>query len=152
VNHESENFPPAGTSQPARGADRYDTLARAIDVLGDRWVLLIMREALDQNSTRFMEFMRALDIPSNVLTARLNKLVSIGVLERQASRVGRSPHEYRTTELGERLRPVLAAIATWGAIRPDREGRSAIGPSKQPPSRKPRASGAWTNQQMKGLS
>ena len=91
-------------------------VAHSLDVLGDRWTLLIMRNAL-RGSTRFSEFHEALGIPRDILTARLTTLVEGGVLEKRGyqSAGERRRDEYLVTEAGRELSVILAALGEWGA-------------------------------------
>lgn len=93
----------------------YDTqvcsAARALEVVGERWTLLIVRDAL-LGVRRFEDFQRSLGIARNVLTDRLNLLVDEGVLERRAYSDAR--HEYRLTDKGRDLWPVVHSLVTWG--------------------------------------
>jgi DNA-binding HxlR family transcriptional regulator len=102
-------------------------LVRAIDLIGDRWVLLIVYHALFHRTTRFGDFCRELGIPTNVLTRRLQALVQAGVLDRADAPRGHSLHEYRLTAHGERLWPVLAALHTWGEQSPTETGELGYG-------------------------
>ncbi|MCW2883145.1 MAG: HxlR family transcriptional regulator [Streptosporangiaceae bacterium] len=89
-------------------------IGRAVDVLGDRWTLLIMRNAT-HGTTRFDEFREELGIADNILSARLSSLVAAGLLTRVPYRDGgRTRQEYRLTEAGTELAPVLRALADWG--------------------------------------
>ena len=89
-------------------------IAQSLELVGDWWTLLIVRDAFFFEATRFEEFRRRLGIPTNVLTNRLQSLVDHGILERHAAPQGRSPHAYRLTTKGEALWPVLAALVEWG--------------------------------------
>ncbi|GLW66315.1 ArsR family transcriptional regulator [Actinomadura rubrobrunea] len=82
------------------------SMARALEVIGERWTMLIIRDAL-YGVRRFSDFLAHLDIPRAVLSARLQSLVESGVLEK-------SGHEYVITEMGEELWPVVHALARWG--------------------------------------
>ncbi len=88
-------------------------VARSLDQIGDRWTLLIVREALDGVS-RFGEFHRNLGLGRNILSARLSKLVSLGILRMQPASDGSPYREYVLTEKGESLRPVILALHRWG--------------------------------------
>lgn len=90
------------------------TIARTVDVIGDSWTLLILRESFFFDARRFAEFQEWLGIPTNVLTARLKQLVAAGVLARHEAPAGRSSHEYRPTVKGAELWPVISAISAWG--------------------------------------
>ncbi|MBM4246107.1 MAG: helix-turn-helix transcriptional regulator [Deltaproteobacteria bacterium] len=87
-------------------------IAQALEAFGDWWSLLIVRNAFF-GMRRFADFERDLGIAKNILTARLAHLVEHGVLERvDVGTVGRR-FEYRLTEKGEALLPVLTALREW---------------------------------------
>ncbi len=89
-------------------------VARSLDVVGDPWVLLVLREALT-GTTRFDRFRSALGIADNVLSRRLSQMVEAGLLERSPYDAGRRPqHEYLLTDAGRDLLPVVQALAHWG--------------------------------------
>jgi DNA-binding HxlR family transcriptional regulator len=89
-------------------------IGRAADLLGDRWTLLILRNAT-VGMTRFDEFKSDLGIADNILSARLGRLVDAGVLARVPYRDnGRTRHEYRLTESGTDVLPLLHALWRWG--------------------------------------
>ncbi|GAA3551532.1 helix-turn-helix domain-containing protein [Microlunatus spumicola] len=103
------------------------SIARSLDVLGERWTLLVVREACF-GRTRFSEFRDALGVAPDVLSDRLATLVEVGVLERRPYREdgGRRREEYVLTPAGDDLRLVLAALQAWGdQHRPAREDRGA---------------------------
>ena len=89
-------------------------IAQSLEVVGDWWTLLIVRDALFFDVSRFDEFRDHLGIPTNVLTNRLQMLVDHGVLARLDNPRGRSTHEYRPTPKGQDLWPVIAALVEWG--------------------------------------
>jgi DNA-binding HxlR family transcriptional regulator len=90
----------------------YDTqdcsAARALELVGERWSLLIMRDAMFRNYTRFSQFQKSLGIATNVLTKRLEDFVAAGLMAR------RQPAEYLLTEKGLDLKPVIIALTVWG--------------------------------------
>jgi DNA-binding HxlR family transcriptional regulator len=89
-------------------------IARAIELVGDRWTLLILRNAMF-GVTRFDEFRASLGIADNVLSNRLSRLVEAGLLARVPYRgKGRTREEYRLTAAGADLAPILRALAEWG--------------------------------------
>ncbi|NUP82907.1 MAG: helix-turn-helix transcriptional regulator, partial [Nonomuraea sp.] len=95
-------------------------VARAVDLIGDRWSLLIVRDAMD-GATTFTEFRQRLGIARNILTDRLRRLVEHGVLDRSAATDGRR-HTYRLTEAGQDLFTTVVALRQWGerhAFAPD---------------------------------
>ncbi|SCL26498.1 winged helix-turn-helix transcriptional regulator [Micromonospora inyonensis] len=89
------------------------SLARALDVIGERWTLLIVRNAL-LGVTRFDGFLRSLGISRNILTDRLNTLVGAGVLDRVPYQDRPVRHEYHLTDRGRELVPVVLAVTQWG--------------------------------------
>lgn len=89
------------------------TVARALEVVGERWTLLIVRDGL-LGVTRFEEFHDALGIPRNVLTARLNLLVEHDVLDRVPYQARPVRYEYLLTAKGRGLAPVVRALLEWG--------------------------------------
>ena len=90
-------------------------LAKAIDIVGDRWTLLILRSSLF-GVRRFDDFQHELRIPRTVLSGRLRKLVDRGVMAKQAYKEDgkRARPEYVLTEAGEALRPILMGLTQWG--------------------------------------
>lgn len=88
-------------------------MARALDVIGEWWTLLIIRDAL-RGTTRFDDFQASLGIARNVLSVRLRRLTENGILERVAYQERPVRHEYRLTTKGRELFPVLAALMRWG--------------------------------------
>lgn len=94
-------------------ADQYCNIARTLGVIGDRWTLLIVREAFT-GVRRFDDFRRHLEIARNVLADRLQRLVDAGVLARVVYQQSPPRHEYRLTEAGRDLQPVLLAMMSWG--------------------------------------
>lgn len=89
------------------------SIARTMEVLGDRWTLLIVRNAL-VGTTRFDGFQRSLGVASNVLTDRLARLTEQGVLERRQYSDRPARHEYHPTPKGCELWPLLVAMIEWG--------------------------------------
>lgn len=94
----------------------YDTevcsAARALEVVGERWSLLIVRNLLFASMTRFSELQRSLGVAPNVLAKRLADFVDAGIVE-QRGEPGRHA-EYVLTERGRELRPVILALTAWG--------------------------------------
>jgi DNA-binding HxlR family transcriptional regulator len=89
------------------------TIARSVDVLGDHWNLLLIREAC-LGTRRFDDFQAALGIGRNMLSQRLNRLTDEGILTRVEYQHTPRRHEYRLTDKGREVYPVLAAMAAWG--------------------------------------
>lgn len=88
-------------------------VARCVDVVGDRWSLLVVRDAFD-GVRRFGDFQRSLGVARNILTDRLRKLTEAGILEMQAASDGTAYQEYVLTAKGESLFPVVVALRQWG--------------------------------------
>lgn len=107
--------------------DQWSPDARALDLVGDKWSLLIVRD-LSAGPRRFVELQRVLPgISTEQLRSRLNRMVAEGMLTRQRFREVPPRVEYGLTERAEELMPVLAALAKWGyewAWSPPRTGES----------------------------
>ena len=88
-------------------------IARTLDVIGDWWSLLIVRDAF-LGKRRFGEFQKSLGLAKNILSTRLRKLVSHGVLEVGPASDGSAYQEYVLAEKGRRLLIVLVALRQWG--------------------------------------
>ena len=101
----------------SRGADdemeRPCSIQRSLDILGDRWTILILRDAF-RGVRRFDDFRRDLDIARPVLTDRLRRLVEHGVFVRQLYCEHPPRYEYRLTAMGMALSPALVALMRWG--------------------------------------
>lgn len=89
------------------------SIARSLSVVGDRWTLLVLREAF-LRTRRFEEFQSHLGMPRHRLADRLRKLVEHGILERVRYEERPPRYEYRLTEKGADLYPVIASLVTWG--------------------------------------
>jgi DNA-binding HxlR family transcriptional regulator len=86
--------------------------ARALEVAGERWSLLILRNAMFAGMTRFTDFQRSLAIAPNILTKRLEGFVKEGLM---TSSKGQSQHlEYHLTDKGIDFTPVIIALTKWG--------------------------------------
>jgi DNA-binding HxlR family transcriptional regulator len=93
--------------------DQVCSIARALSVVGDRWTLLIVRDAF-LGLSRFQEFEADLGIPKKVLTERLQRLVDEGIFERRLYQERPERHEYVLTDKGRGLWRVLAHLLMWG--------------------------------------
>jgi DNA-binding HxlR family transcriptional regulator len=89
------------------------SIARALEVIGERWTLLILRDAF-LGVRRFDDFQRSLGIARNVLNTRLRRLVDAGLLERRRYQERPERFEYRLTERGIDLWPSIVALMQWG--------------------------------------
>lgn len=100
------------------------SLAQTLDVIGERWTLLILRDAFF-GVRRFDQFQRSLGVARNILSARLRRLVEEGILERRPGDGAR--HEYVLTPKGLDLQPVLLSMTHWGdRHRPDDTGQRPV--------------------------
>jgi DNA-binding HxlR family transcriptional regulator len=89
------------------------SIARALEIMGDRWTILILRDVF-RGLHRFDEFRRDLDIAKPVLADRLKRLVDAGVLMRVPYQQRPERFEYRLTPMGVELSPALVALMRWG--------------------------------------
>jgi DNA-binding HxlR family transcriptional regulator len=112
------------TANITRKEEPVCSIARALEVVGDRWTLLILREAALQEVTRFADFRDHLGIAPDILTSRLGILVDEGVMEKRPYREpgARTRYSYHLTSAGEQLRLVLAALQQWGDENRPRAG------------------------------
>jgi DNA-binding HxlR family transcriptional regulator len=96
-------------------SDQPCSIARSVAVIGDRWTLMILRD-LFLGVRRFEDFERRLGISRSIIAERLKRLVDEGVLARHAYQERPVRHEYRLTEKGLALHPVIMAIVHWGDV------------------------------------
>lgn len=89
------------------------SLARTAEILGDKWTLMILRDAFFGLST-FSQFQRNLKVSRNVLSDRLEKLVENGILQRTPTKPGVERYHYTLSESGLELLPLLATMMQWG--------------------------------------
>lgn len=89
------------------------SVAKAVEVVGERWSVLILREAF-LGVRRFDHMQRDLGIARNILSDRLGKLVGHGILERRQYSERPARFEYRLTEAGRDLYPVIVTLMAWG--------------------------------------
>lgn len=89
------------------------SIARALEVIGDRWTLLIVRDAL-QGLRRFQDFQESLGLSRHVLADRLERLVGEGILRRRRYQERPERHEYVLTPMGLDLWKVLTLLTLWG--------------------------------------
>ena len=99
---------------PRRSYDQYCAIARALDTIGDRWTLLIVRELL-AGPRRYTDLHADLPgVSTDVLASRLRDMERDGLLTRRRLTVGGAANAYELTSHGRALLPVLGALATWG--------------------------------------
>jgi DNA-binding HxlR family transcriptional regulator len=89
------------------------SIARALEVVGERWTLLIVRELL-LKPWRFSDLVRRLDVSKNVLAGRLTKLVEMGVVDTETYDANHDWNSYRLTPMGRELFPAVNALMAWG--------------------------------------
>jgi DNA-binding HxlR family transcriptional regulator len=88
-------------------------VARTLEIVGEKWALLALREVFLGNR-RFDEIIRRTGAPRDTLAARLRSLVSAGILARRRYSEHPARHEYRLTEAGRDLYPVILTLMRWG--------------------------------------
>ncbi|MGW3497130.1 winged helix-turn-helix transcriptional regulator [Streptomyces sp. NPDC001020] len=104
---------PAQTPKPSSGwTDPTCPVARTLDLVGDRWSLLIIRDAMD-GASAFSDFHRRLGIARNILTDRLRRLVELGILAQDTAASGKR-RIYVLTETGRDLFTLIVALRQWG--------------------------------------
>lgn len=89
------------------------SIARALEIVGEWWTLLIIREAMF-GTERFTDFQLRLGVAKNVLSERLTKLVDAGIMTRTAVSGRGNPQHYQLTRAGRELLPVVVALMQWG--------------------------------------
>jgi len=105
-----------------RSYRQYCGLARALDVVGDRWTLLIIRELLIRGSSRYTDLRDGLPgIATNLLADRLNELEQAGLIQRSVASAGAALYEL--TPRGKELEDVIAALGRWAAPLMGRRSR-----------------------------
>jgi len=99
------------TAAPAE--PRICSIARTLDIVGEKWALLAVREVF-LGDRRFDEMVKRTGAPRDTLAARLRTLVSAGILERRPYSEHPARFEYFLTEAGLELHPVITTLRTWG--------------------------------------
>ncbi|GAA1120455.1 hypothetical protein GCM10009630_17750 [Kribbella jejuensis] len=98
-----------------RSYGQYCSIARSLDVIGDRWTLLIARELLLQGACRFTDLKKGLPgIATNLLSTRLKELEEAGLITREEAPPPIATTLYTLSETGRTLEPVLKALGLWG--------------------------------------
>jgi DNA-binding HxlR family transcriptional regulator len=113
-------------------------IARSLDVIGDWWSLLILRDAL-LGVRRFSEFQKNLGLAKNILTVRLRALVDQGILKMAPASDGSAYQEYVLTPKGRGVFPILVALRQWSEEfddRPEEIGTLLVDREKGKPVRK----------------
>ena len=110
-----------------KGARSPCPIANILDVLGDKWTLLVVRDVMLLGRHRFGELAGSREaIPTNILTDRLRRLEQWGILEKRPYQQRPTRHEYRLTKKGRELFPVIREMAIWSS-------RHMPGAAKMPP-------------------
>ena len=116
----------SNTNSPAKVPLKYEQIAglctrsrcpiaNTLDVIGDKWTLLIIRDMLMLGSGQYQDFLKAPEgISTNILADRLKKLEKAGVISKSVYQTNPVRHLYSLTSMGQDLRPVLMAIVQWG--------------------------------------
>ena len=102
-----------GPMRKASFADMHCSIAQTLEIIGEWWTLLILRDAF-LGVRRFDDFVERLGISRNVLTNRLDTLVDAGILERRPYDEARGRFDYVLTDKGRALWPVMTALRQWG--------------------------------------
>jgi len=113
-------------------------VARTLDLIGDWWSLLIIRDALE-GIRRFSDFQKSLDIAKNILSARLKALVEQGILQTVPAADGGAYKEHALTERGKALQTVIVALSQWGGefmYAPGESGSVMVDAQHRQPIRK----------------
>lgn len=105
-------------------ADMHCSVAQSLEIVGEWWTLLILRDAL-LGVRRFDDFVEHLGISRNILSDRLDKLVAAGIMDRRPYDAARGRYDYVLTAKGRDLWPVLVALRQWG-------DRWIYGPGNEP--------------------
>lgn len=99
-------------------------VAQAMVVIGDSWTVLILRDAV-RGATKFDEFQRATGASRAIISERLSHLVQHGVMQRVQYEAHPPRHDYRLTERGRALQPVLTMMAHWAETHVDKPLRKS---------------------------
>ena len=102
------------------------SIARALEVVGERWSLLIIRDAHFAGLSRFTDFQRSLGIATNVLRDRLEAFVDAGIMTRRRYSEAPEQFEYLLTDKGHDLVPALVALTEWGDRWAAPDGRPIV--------------------------
>jgi Predicted transcriptional regulators len=106
-------FQEVNTMENASPQNSECPVARTLDVIGDRWSLMIIRDAFD-DIRRFSEFQKSLGVAKNILASRLKALVEVGVFDVRPASDGSAYKEYVLTEKGREIFPVVVSLRQWG--------------------------------------
>ncbi|MEM7346004.1 MAG: helix-turn-helix domain-containing protein [Chloroflexota bacterium] len=100
-------------------------ISAVLDILGDKWTLLIIRDVMIDDRHKYNEFAAMKEgIPTNILADRLKRLVDYDILEKRPYQDRPVRYEYYLTDKGKELEPVVMAMATWGLNNVPGTGKS----------------------------
>jgi len=106
---------PESYTRSVRSYHQYCSVARALDIVGERWTLLIVRELMTRGACRYTDLRAGLPgIATNLLAARLRELEAAGIVEREEAPPPIATTLFRLTQRGLALRPVLEELGRWG--------------------------------------
>jgi DNA-binding HxlR family transcriptional regulator len=89
-------------------------ISSGLDILGDKWSLLIVRDLIVHGTRTYSEFLESPEhVSTNILANRLKQLSSVGIIERTNPNAAARNNAYRLTDSGKELRPVLEALGRW---------------------------------------
>src|SRR5262245_49827273 len=88
--------------------------ARTLELVGERWSLLILRDAMFRRYTRVSQFQKSLGVATNILTKRLEGFVASGLMELRQPGADGEQGEYLLTQKGLELKPIIIALTEWG--------------------------------------
>lgn len=94
-------------------------IAASLDILGDRWTMLILRDMLLGGKSQFGEFATNEGVATNILSDRLATLLERGIIERVPDEGDRRKYHYRVLRPGVELLPVIAELVVWGVQNTD---------------------------------
>jgi DNA-binding HxlR family transcriptional regulator len=109
---------------PRRSFNQACSIARTLEIVGERWSLLVLRDMWLRGPRRFDQLQRNLGVARNILTDRLETLVDGGVVERRLYQTRPDRYEYFLSDIGQELVPTLLSLLTWG----DRHLSGTAGP------------------------
>jgi len=99
---------------PRRSFNLTCSIARTLEIVGERWSLLVVRDMWVLGPRRFDQLQRSLKVARNILTDRLDTLVEAGVVERRLYQSHPDRYEYFLSDIGQEFIPVLMSLMTWG--------------------------------------
>lgn len=91
------------------------SIARTLDLIGDKWTLLIIRDLMWHSKDTYQQLQRSEEhIPSNILASRLKRLIELGLVEKTPYQDRPVRYSYALTDVGRSLEPVLRSLMDWG--------------------------------------